>query len=121
MFAKQMSYKQGGRHWQIDPKYTLIRVVAAEIFVQKDFHILSQDWAFIFSLSAVEKNAPLVLCLQHLHSFLMKKAKETDFKSAFFPLLNDPYHQLIVTISGLINKMEKCAGYIELGHLQCVF
>lgn len=120
MFAKQMSYKQGGRHWQIDPKYTLIRVVAAEIFVQKDFHILSQDWAFIFSLSAVEKTL-LLSCLQHLHSFLMKKAKETDFKSAFFPLLNDPYHQLLVTISGLINKMEKCAGYIELGHLQCVF
>lgn len=52
------------------------------------------------------------------------KTKEVDFMSEglLFSLVErfDPYHQLIVTISGLITKMEKCAGYIELGHLQCV-
>lgn len=32
----------------------------------------------------------------------------------------DPYYQLIVTMPGLITRMEKCAGYTELGHLQCV-
>lgn len=61
------------RHWQTHLIYTLFHVVAAELFVQQGFHILLQDWAFVFSLCGVEKTISFCPVFATATFFFVKK------------------------------------------------